>query len=116
MGRADVVVLRGSKWTVDDLLWMREMGLDIAVQQYARAGLVVGICGGMQMLGETIADPLGMERDGSVAGLGLLPIRTIMQANKVTRNVTGGIVARTLFCHAVGGDRGCGYEMRIWRC
>jgi adenosylcobyric acid synthase len=115
IAQADVVVLPGSKQTVDDLLWMREMGLDIAVQQYARAGLIVGICGGMQMLGETITDPLGMERDGSVAGLGLLPIRTIMQANKVTRNVTGGMVARTLFGQPVADNRVSGYEIHIGR-
>src|SRR5258708_4357993 len=95
--QADVVILPGSKQTVDDLLWMSEQGLDIAVQRYARTGLVVGICGGMQMLGATITDPLGMECDGSAAGLGLLPIQTIMQADKVTRNVTGNMMTRSLF-------------------
>jgi adenosylcobyric acid synthase len=113
--QADVVILPGSKQTVDDLLWMREQALDIAIQQYARTGLVVGICGGMQMLGEVITDPLGMEREGSVSGLGLLPIRTIMQADKVTRNVTGNIVARTLFGQAVEDGRVSGYEIHIGR-
>jgi adenosylcobyric acid synthase len=111
--QADVVILPGSKQTMDDLLWMREQGLDIAIQQYARTGLVVGICGGMQMLGETIADPLGMEREGSVSGLGLLPIRTIMQADKVTRNVTGSMVARALFDQPVEDLRVSGYEIHI---
>jgi adenosylcobyric acid synthase len=97
IAQADVVILPGGKQTLDDLLWMREQSMDIALEQYARTGLVVGICGGMQMLGEAIIDPLGMEREGSVPGLGLLPIRTIMQADKVTRNVTGNMVTRTLF-------------------
>jgi adenosylcobyric acid synthase len=113
IAQADVVVLPGSKQTVDDLLWMREQCLDVAVQQYARTGLVVGICGGMQMLGETITDPLGMERDDSAAGLGLLPIQTIMHADKVTRNVTGHMAARNLFGRPVEDSRISGYEIHI---
>ena len=113
IAQADVVVLPGSKQTVDDLLWMREKSLDVAVQQYASAGLVVGICGGMQMLGKTITDPLGMERDGSATGLGLLPIETIMHADKVTRNVTGNMAARTLFGQPVEDSRISGYEIHI---
>jgi adenosylcobyric acid synthase len=111
--QADVVILPGSKQTVDDLLWMREQALDIAIQRYARTGLVVGICGGMQMLGEEITDLLGIEREGSVSGLGLLPIRTIMQADKVIRNVTGNMIARTLFGQPVGDSRVSGYEIHI---
>jgi adenosylcobyric acid synthase len=111
--QADVVILPGSKQTVDDLLWMREKALDIAIQRYARTGLVVGICGGMQMLGEEITDPLGMEQEGSVSGLGLLPIRTVMRADKVTRNVTGNLVARTLFGQPVADPRLSGYEIHI---
>lgn len=112
---ADVVILPGTKQTVDDLRWMRERGLDVALQRYARTGLVVGICGGMQMLGETITDPLGMEQEGSVPGLRLLPIRTIMQSDKVTRNVTGNIVARTLFGTPVTDSQVSGYEIHVGR-
>ena len=111
--QADVVILPGSKQMVDDLLWMREKALDIAIQRYARTGLVVGICGGMQMLGEQITDPLGMEQEGSVSGLGLLPIRTVMQADKVTRNVTGNLIARTLFGQPVADSGLSGYEIHI---
>jgi len=113
LAQADVVILPGSKQSVDDLLWMREQSLDVAVQQYAQSGLVVGICGGMQMLGETITDPLGMEHKGSVSGLGLLPIRTIMQADKVTRNVTGDMVERVLFGQPVANSKLSGYEIHI---
>jgi adenosylcobyric acid synthase len=87
--------------------------LDIAVLHYARSGLVVGICGGMQMLGESITDPLGMEHEGEVSGLGLLPIRTIMQADKVTRNATGKIAARVLFGQPLMDNKISGYEIRI---
>ncbi len=110
---ADVVILPGSKQTSDDLLWMREQGLAAAVQRYAETGLVIGICGGMQMLGETILDPLGMERDGSVEGLGLLPIRTIMQADKVTRNAWGEMTTKMLFGQHVTGGNVSGYEIHI---
>jgi adenosylcobyric acid synthase len=115
IAQADVVILPGSKQTVDDLLWMREQGLDIAIQRYARSGLVVGICGGMQMLGESITDPLGMEHEGAVSGLGLLPIRTIMQADKVTRNVTGKIATRVLFGQPLMDNKISGYEIHIGR-
>jgi adenosylcobyric acid synthase len=110
---ADVVILPGTKQTVDDLLWMREQGLDSAIQRFALAGLVVGICGGMQMLGETITDSSGMEREGSFAGLGLLPIQTVMQTEKVTRNAAGKIAAPVLFGQAVEESHISGYEIHI---
>jgi adenosylcobyric acid synthase len=100
---------------VDDLTWMREQGLDVAIQQHARTGLVVGICGGMQLLGEIITDPLGTEREGSVPGLRLLAIRTIMQADKVTRNVSGNMAAKTLFGKPVADCQVSGYEIHVGR-
>jgi adenosylcobyric acid synthase len=113
IAQADVVILPGSKQTVDDLLWMRNRGLDVAVREKSRSGLVVGICGGMQMLGEAITDPLGMESVGSAAGLGLLPIQTIMQADKVTHNTNGQMVATTLFEQPVTHSSLSGYEIHI---
>jgi adenosylcobyric acid synthase len=113
IAQADVVILPGSKQTVDDLLWMKSSGLDIALQQYAHTGLIVGICGGMQMLGNAISDPSGMEHNGSVAGLGLLPIRTIMQTEKVTRNTQGEMAAEILFEQQITQTRLAGYEIHI---
>jgi adenosylcobyric acid synthase len=115
IAQADVVILPGSKQTVDDLLWMRDKNLDVAVERYARTGLIMGICGGMQMLGEVITDPHGIEHGGSAAGLGLLPIQTIMQADKVTRNVTGNMVARSLFGQPIVDSVVSGYEIHIGR-
>ena len=115
IAQADIVILPGSKQTVDDLLWLLSRGLDSAIERHARTGLVVGICGGMQMLGETITDPLGMERDGSVAGLGLLPIQTIMQEDKVTRNVRGKLASASLFGQSITNDQVSGYEIHIGR-
>jgi adenosylcobyric acid synthase len=111
--QADVVILPGSKQTVDDLLWMKNSGLDIALQQYAHTGLIVGICGGMQMLGKEISDRSGMEHNGSVAGIGLLPIRTTMQTEKVTRNTQGEMAAEILFEQQITQTRLAGYEIHI---
>jgi len=113
LAQADVVILPGSKQTVDDLLWMKESGLDIALRRYAHTGLIVGICGGMQMLGKTISDPSGMEHSGSVEGLGLLPIRTVMQTEKVTRNARGEMAAEILFGQKIEQTRVAGYEIHI---
>jgi adenosylcobyric acid synthase len=95
MRDADIVILPGSKQTVDDLAWLRRSGLDRAVTAHAARGVVIGICGGMQMLGQTIVDPDGVERAGAEPGLGLLPIRTLMRTGKVTRNVSGTRFMRT---------------------
>ena len=65
------------------------------------------------MLGEAITDPLGVEREGSVAGLGLLPIQTIMEADKVTRNAKGVMAVTALFGQPVTNSKLSGYEIHI---
>ena len=88
--QADIIILPGTKSTLDDLLELRRNGCAQAIQRAHRDGrMVVGICGGYQMLGQTIEDPDGIE--GSIArlpGLGLLPIHTTMTAEKKTEQVT----------------------------
>ena len=88
--QADIIILPGTKATLDDLLELRRNGCAQAIQRAHRDGrMVVGICGGYQMLGQTIEDPDGIE--GSIArlpGLGLLPIHTTMTAEKKTEQVT----------------------------
>lgn len=89
---ADLVVLPGTRATIDDLAWLRERGLDRAVADHAAAGgAVLGICGGFQMLGRTIADPQGIEVESGtvVAGLGLLDTETEFSGDKVLRLPTG---------------------------
>jgi adenosylcobyric acid synthase len=113
VAQADVAILPGTKQTVDDLLWMRKHSLDSAIQHFALTGLVVGLCGGMQMLGETISDPSGMEHKGSVVGLGLLPIRTTMHTEKVTRNAIGKMNTSVIFGQPVEYDCLSGYEIHI---
>ncbi len=82
---ADWVVLPGSKATAADLGWMRAQGLDAAIAAHAgRGGAVLGICGGLQMLGEALIDPHGI--DGNAPGLGLLPVVTVFEAAKTVRH------------------------------
>jgi adenosylcobyric acid synthase len=111
--QADVVILPGSKQTVDDLNWMRAEGLERAVIEHASAGLVVGICGGMQMLGHLILDPGGIETAGCVKGLGLLPINTTMQPAKITTNGVGQLVTRSLFGQPIQNVALRGYEIHV---
>ena len=77
----DWVILPGSKHTSSDLAWLRQQGLDAAVAQHAqRGGAVLGICGGLQMLGEALIDTQGI--DGNAPGLGLLPLVTQFAQHK----------------------------------
>jgi adenosylcobyric acid synthase len=88
---ADLVVFPGTRATVADLAWLRERGLDRAVVAHASAGRpVLGICGGFQLLGRSIADPHGVEAGpGEVTALGLLDVRTEFAPEKVLRQPRG---------------------------
>ncbi len=85
----DFVILPGTKNTIGDLLWLRERGLDRWIlNQHQRGATVIGICGGYQMLGRSIRDPHGVESEaGMAAGLGLLPVETVLAPEKTTRVV-----------------------------
>ena len=88
--RADIIILPGTKSTLDDLLELRRNGCAQAIVRAHRDGkMVVGICGGYQMLGQTVNDPDGIEGSiSSLPGLGLLPISTTMTPEKTTRQVS----------------------------
>ncbi len=82
---ADWIVLPGSKATASDLAWLRAQGLDSAIAEHAgRGGAVLGVCGGLQMLGEALIDPDGI--DGNGPGLGLLPLVTVFEPVKTVRH------------------------------
>jgi len=88
---AAMIVLPGSKATIADMAFLREQGWDIDIlANHRRGGVVLGICGGYQMLGRRIADPLGIEgppRD--IAGLGLLDVETVLGPEKALRRISG---------------------------
>lgn len=89
IAEADLVVLPGSKSTVDDLRWLRRTGLDAAVLAHAAAGKpLIGICGGFQMLATTIDDDVE-SGDGAVQGLGLLPVEIVFERVKTLARSAG---------------------------
>ncbi|MFI7553078.1 cobyric acid synthase [Micromonospora sediminimaris] len=93
LAAADLVVLPGSKSTVADLAWLRETGLADAVTAHVAAGRpVLGICGGYQMLARAIHDPVE-SRQGTVPGLGLLPIEITFDQTKIVRPARGSAAA-----------------------
>ena len=81
----DWIILPGSKHTSGDLAWLRQQGLDGAIARHAgQGGAVLGICGGLQMLGEALIDPHGI--DGNAPGLGLLPLVTVFAIDKTVKH------------------------------
>ncbi|MDZ4017960.1 cobyric acid synthase [Pseudomonas sichuanensis] len=88
---ADLIILPGSKSVRGDLAQLRARGWDTAIARHLRyGGKLIGICGGLQMLGRDVHDPLGLEGPaGSSAGLGLLDYETVLEAEKQLRNVSG---------------------------
>lgn len=107
--KADIIVVPGSKSTLDDLAELRRNGAAQAIVRAHREGTtVVGICGGYQILGREICDPDGIEGDiRRLPGLGLLPVRTEMTGEKVTRQTTFRLVGDETLCH--------GYEIHMGR-
>ena len=90
LGAPDLVILPGTKNTVNDLLWLRQSGLEAAVLKSAAGGTpVLGVCGGYQMLGETLSDPDGVEAGGTMKGMGLLPMDTVFADGKTRTRVSG---------------------------
>jgi adenosylcobyric acid synthase len=110
---ADVIIIPGSKETADDLTWIRSAGLDKLIVGHASKGPVVGICGGMQMLGQEIADPHAVENTGTISGLGLLAIHTTMRPQKVTRISSGQLRMPSLFCQPIAPLSISGYEIHV---
>ena len=96
LNATDWIILPGSKNTCGDLAWLRSQGLDAAVARHAgQGGAVLGVCGGLQMLGEALIDPHGV--DGNAPGLGLLPLVTVFAADKTVRHT------RSRFSSAMNG-------------
>lgn len=93
LGDPDLVVIPGTRATVDDLRWLRHSGIADAIAgrraSASRPPVVLGICGGFQMMGERIDDPDAVESsEPEVSGLGWLPVRTVFEASKLTRLVS----------------------------
>ncbi len=102
----DLVVLPGTKNVVEDAVWMENEGFGREIRGYP--GPIVGLCGGYQLLGTTILDPLGVESPRKrVPGLGLLPLTTTLEGTKIVRRVLGN--------HLPSGEEVAGYEIHMGR-
>ena len=118
LGNPDMVVLPGTKNTIDDLLWMRQSGLEAMVLKLAdRQVPVWGICGGYQMLGEEIYDEEGVESGAcrSVRGMGLLPLVTEFSEEKVRTQTEGAFGELDGCLGALSGMKLSGYEIHMGR-
>ena len=106
----DWVVLPGSKSTSADLVWLRAQGLDQAVAQHAgQGGTVLGVCGGLQMLGEALIDTAGI--DGNAPGLGLLPLVTTFEVAKTVQRTQAQFGPVQGAWAALAGVSATGYEI-----
>jgi len=108
-GDADLVILPGSKTTLRDLAALRAEGWDIDILAHRRrGGHVLGLCGGYQMLGRVVRDPLGLEGPaGEAPGLGLLDVETVLEGTKTVREVA--------FSHLPSAAAGHAYEIHLGR-
>lgn len=111
----DMVILPGSKNTMGDMKWLRSSGMEAAVKRFAGQKPVFGICGGYQMLGMSITDPLGVEEKGSIRGMELLPMTTELLSGKVRRQVTGRFGKVSGMFGGLSGMQITGYEIHMGR-
>ncbi len=118
LGDPDLIVIPGTKSTITDLVWLRESGLEAKIKQAAsRNTPVFGICGGYQMLGRSVADPEGVEASGinEIAGMGLLPIDTVFEGEKIQRQTHGVFADIPGIFAPLNGIAYEGYEIHMGR-
>jgi adenosylcobyric acid synthase len=117
MAAADLLVLPGSKQTIDDLEWLERRGFVRSLRRLCESGIpLIGICGGFQMLGSSIDDPHGIENHGessSRKGLEFLPVRTVLLAQKTVRRVQGCLRSGFLGLTLCPETRFEGYEIHV---
>ena len=114
----DLILLPGTKSTIEDLRWLRQSGLEAAVQKAAAAGtLVFGICGGYQMLGRTVSDPDQVEAAGvtEISGMGLLDMDTVFAGEKVQTQTRGTFEGVKGLLSVLNGMDYEGYEIHMGR-
>ncbi|MCL0070341.1 cobyric acid synthase, partial [Dehalococcoidia bacterium] len=115
LGNPDLIIIPGSKSTIADLAYLKEVGLVEAILSKARAGTpVIGICGGFQMLGKRIEDPQRVESEQtSIDGLGLLDIVTVFEGQKTTHQVRARIATGEGLFRGLTGEDLTGYEIHM---
>ncbi|MDO5141921.1 MAG: cobyric acid synthase [Eubacteriales bacterium] len=111
---ADLLIVPGTKSTMADLKWLRESGMEAQIlKQHAAGTPVLGICGGYQMLGRTVSDPVNTEGGGQLRGLGLLPVDTVFCPRKTTAQAQGTVGALSGAFATLAGAAVTGYEIHM---
>ena len=110
---ADMVILPGSKNTIDDLRWLRESGLEAAIKKYSKTGIVFGVCGGYQMLGNTVNDPYGVEGGGKIRGLELIDMETTLKKEKIRTRIRAQVKGAGGALSKINGCMVDGYEIHM---
>ena len=110
---ADLIILPGSKNTIGDLKWMRQNGIEAMVKKMSGEVPVFGICGGFQMLGKAISDPEKIEEGGSINGIGLLDIETVLKKEKTRTQRIGKINSLKGFFSELSDLEYEGYEIHV---
>ncbi len=96
-GNPDLLIIPGTKNTIGDLMKLKKAGIEKRIREYSKKGMIIGICGGYQMLGEVLSDPYGVETNmGEVPGMKLLDIHTVFEKEKVTTRVTANAIRRNI--------------------
>ena len=114
LGDPDMIMLPGTKNTMSDLLWLRQSGLEASILKFhAKNKPNVGICGGYQMLGQSLSDPAGVEYGGDMAGIGLLPHSTVFEDQKVRTAATGILSEVDGIFAGLSGKEYQGYEIHM---
>lgn len=112
--KPDVIILPGTKSTMEDLKWLRKCGLEAAIRRLMEEKtLLFGICGGYQMMGEEMKDPDGVEGEGTIKGMGVLPIVTCFEKEKVRTRAEGEIAELPGIWKSLSGKRVSGYEIHM---
>ncbi|MDE6019891.1 MAG: cobyric acid synthase [Ruminococcus sp.] len=114
LGKPDIIMIPGTKSTIDDMNWMRKSGIESTVIGLVKNGVpIFGICGGYQILGGMISDPFYCESGGAIAGMGLLNCDTVFDNKKYQQQVKGHFCEINGFFSCLSGADFYGYEVHM---
>ncbi|MDO5387953.1 MAG: cobyric acid synthase [Clostridia bacterium] len=114
IGEPDMIIIPGTKNTVSDMKWLRESGIESGIKRLKNT-IILGICGGYQMLGEVIEDSCNAEGGGSIRGMGLLPVKTYFEPEKTRKQAEGSTNALKGELEELSNKKIRGYEIHMGR-
>ena len=116
LGDPDLIIIPGTKSTISDMEWMRNSGMENTVKSAVQRGVpIFGICGGYQIMGRKISDPLGSESGGEIDGMGLLDVETVFSGEKRQTQISGKFGNIGGFFSCLSGADFYGYEIHMGR-